>query len=53
MIEKKGWIYLKYEDGYSAWYWGNGDGTVLKDQSLDMDGKEYVFDSNGVCINPY
>ncbi|MBQ9014234.1 MAG: hypothetical protein IJ094_11920, partial [Bacilli bacterium] len=35
------------------WYYVVGDGVMITDQSLDIDGKEYIFDSNGVCINPY
>ena len=34
---------------YYIGYWGH----MIKDESLDINGKEYVFDSNGVCVNPY
>lgn len=34
------------------WYYVDYYGEMLKDQSSYIDGKEYIFDSNGVCVNP-
>ena len=32
-------------------YFGS-DGAMYKDTTVTIDGKQYTFDSNGVCTNP-
>ena len=34
------------------WYYLEESGVMLKDESKEINGKEYTFDSNGVCVNP-
>ena len=51
MVEKKGWIYLKYEEyDYGVWYYGNGDGTVKTEQWIKDNGKWYYVDYYGDLI---
>ena len=35
------------------WYWWKNNGQLAKSETLHLGGKDYHFDSNGICTNPY
>ena len=35
------------------WYWWKNNGKLAKSESLNLGGKLYNFDANGICTNPY
>ena len=54
------WYYFK-SNGYMAtkwlqisgkWYWFGTNGDMAYSTSIEIDGKVYDFDANGVCTNP-
>lgn len=50
---KEIWSYNRwYERIPGEWYWFKGDGYLFKDGQLEINGKVYNFDKNGVCLNP-
>ena len=42
------------KDGKNTeWYWFKSDGAYAKNEDLEINGKLYNFDENGICTNPY
>ena len=35
------------------WYWWKNNGQLAKSETLHLGDKDYHFDSNGICTNPY
>ena len=35
------------------WYWWKNNGKLAKSETLYLGGKDYIFDSEGICQNPY
>ena len=35
------------------WYWWKNNGQLAKSETLNLGGKNYNFDSEGICLNPY
>lgn len=34
------------------WYWFKEDGSIAKNESIEINGKVYNFDNTGLCLNP-
>ncbi|HIT89899.1 MAG TPA: N-acetylmuramoyl-L-alanine amidase [Candidatus Merdenecus merdavium] len=43
-----GWIYLS-----NKWYYATPNGDIYTNTTKTINSKQYTFDGNGVCINPY
>ena len=43
------WQHGETED----WYWWKNNGKLAKSETLYLGGKDYIFDSEGICQNPY
>ena len=41
-----------FKDHDENWFYFGDNGAMYKDTTVTIDGKEYTFNSNGVCINP-
>lgn len=39
--------------GTKKWYYFKSDGSLAKNESIEIDGKVYNFDLTGLCTNPY
>ena len=58
--EKTYWFYVKkggictigWKKVGGKWYYFQDYGPMLSDGTYKIDGKDYVFDKNGVCLNP-
>jgi beta-lactamase superfamily II metal-dependent hydrolase len=35
------------------WYWWKNNGQLAKSETLNLGGKNYNFDNEGICLNPY
>ena len=54
------WYYLKTSGAMATewleisgkWYWFGTDGIMVHSTSIEINGKTYEFDENGVCLNP-
>ena len=56
------WYYFDKEDGYmyanawaedsKGWYYMDEDGHCVTNKTIEIDGEEYTFGSDGICLNP-
>ena len=46
-----GWKQLGWSDGVSWSYFGT-NGAMVKNTQMNINGKVYIFNGNGVCTNP-
>lgn len=67
-VQDKGWYFLnegthkdypvgamlrdKWVAGDGVWYYVQAGGTMVADQTIEIDGKSYHFDQSGKCLNP-
>lgn len=49
---KNQWWYRRDVGDFKEWVWFKEDGTIAKNEIINIGGGNYEFDENGICKNP-
>lgn len=50
---KNQWWHRRDVGDFKEWVWFKEDGSVAKNETINIGGGNYEFDENGICKNPY
>lgn len=48
---KNNWILISDPEDEEKWFYFDDQGVMVNNTTLNIDGKDYVFSSNGVCTS--